>query len=106
MELVRNPLKIDATLDEVSVEDVNPKEINCHRKTIGENLVAPLMATTSVIAGERAMSSKELEKGFPTDVDRHHVPYINDSTRDGAIQRSIQLKTPLDKVVTNGTHLE
>ena len=106
MELVCDPSKIDATLDEASMEDANPNEINSRRVEIGERVVAPLMATTTVIAGVRTMSSKELEKGFSTDVDRRHVPYTNDSTRDGAIQRSIKLKILLDKAVTSGTHLE
>ena len=106
LKLVREPLKIGPPLDEVSQIDASPKETNSQQESIGEQMMAPLMATTTVCSGVRTMSAKELEKGFSTDVDRRHVPYTNDATRDGAIQRSLKLKIPLDKAVANGNHLE
>jgi hypothetical protein len=95
LKLVQDPLKIEPPLDEVSEIDSSPKETNSQQEAIGEQVMAPLMATTTVCTGVRTMSSKELEKEFLTDVDRRHVPYTNDATRDGAIQMSLKLKITL-----------
>ena len=87
LKLVRDPLKIEPPLDEVSQIDASPKETNSQQESIGEQMMAPLMATTTVCSGVRTMSAKELEKGFSTDVDRRHVPYTNDAT----MQREMEL---------------